>query len=290
MIEISRTIQLACFWLVIAWLLNRAQHVASRFNYGQPWNGLGAVLGVLERNTYAPMIYRVLVPWLMAPGLKLKFHAVEVYEIIKIVLMAGALWSVQLAWGWGAALLTAILISSTFLYDYWDCYAELIGINLALTGDLRLALVGVVVHALSRETAILSPIAFFIATQAAGESAILMGVCVGVLGLVRLVQGKHALYCERWMIKRNWTDIKTMAAFSPTLMGGIVISLMITLLTIGLAPLAGWSALIPLAVIAMGWTLAVAEESRVFMAALPWIANGMMYIVTGFYIPLGRMT
>jgi hypothetical protein len=147
------------------------------------------------------MRYRVLVPWLL--GGKTSRVAVVAYTLIKAILLGAVLWTSQRVlgnWVW-----LALIIMATWQFDYWEQYAELFGILGMLSGEPWLIIVSAVVWGLSKETAwALIPMALV-----TGYWGALSGVAV--LILVRLVQGKAPLYCERWTFwTRNWTDLKAM--------------------------------------------------------------------------------
>jgi hypothetical protein len=275
-------------WLFIALLLDRTQLMLAKANYGVKYNGFGAIPGVLARDGYAPQVYRVLVPWLVAPFWKDERRRLVVYELCKIVLMAAAFWMIDYVWGWQVTLLVAAMITCTFEFDYWDWCGELIGIMCCLTGNIFIAAGGVVIHGLSKETVLIAPLAFAIGLHnrgmlLAGKSFLEIGIIGGLTLLmwviVRAIQGKHAYYCERftWFI-RNLVEIKGLPTYVPWFSTGIFLALLFTALTIGLSWMAGWSAVIPIAFLIANWTLTGADEVRVFTPVLPWIAYAIIRI------------
>jgi hypothetical protein len=263
-------------WILIAFLVERAQVLVCGDNYGAPWNGIGAVDGVLRRDTPAPMAYRVLVPWLLLPARALKLPLLESYEILKVLLIALALLSVDLAFGRQAALLTAALLPATFLYDYWDWAPELAGICLAMTGDIRLAIPGLALHGLSRETAPLAALAYGLKTGDVEGTVFLLLLSGCLWVLVRLVQGRHKLYCKRVMLGANLQALREWRAYRPAWLSSLAVSVVITAAALAVAPLFGPAGLVPVLLAGAGWTLARAEETRVFSSLLPWIAYGYL--------------
>lgn len=259
-------------WLLLSVCLDRAQTLIALPNYGARWNGIGAIEETLAKTTQAPMAYRVLVPWIVGAARKLGAPILETYQVLKVILMAGAFMAVHLAWGWETALVTAIILVATFQYDYWDWAPEMIGISLAIAGVFPLAIAGAVIHALSRETAMLIPLAYYLSTNNLPESLALLFVVGMILALVRFLQGKHPLYCDRWMVKRNLEGIKAIRNMRPFWLSGTFISLVICGLAAAFSLATGALAIIPLALIVSGWTMAVAEESRVFSSVIPWVA------------------
>jgi hypothetical protein len=163
--------------------------------------GYGAITGTLRRDNPAPMRYRVLVPWLMKLVYRIVCRrpvGVAHYQVLKGALLAAALVAVQAIIGTPGMLLLAVLIASTLEFDYWDSYAELLGLALVLSGNLWLAGLGALLWGLSRETAALAPI---IAYTAHGWPAGLVTCAAPVTMLaVRLYQGQAQLYCRRFML------------------------------------------------------------------------------------------
>lgn len=272
-------------WVVLAIMIDRAQLVIGAPNYGTPYNGLGAAEGTMQRVLPAPMAYRVLVPWLVGMGERLGLPRLEVYEALKIALVAGALWSVEQAWGWAVAIVTAGLLVATFNYDYWDWAAEMMGVQLALTGRMELALVGVVIHALSRETAWLDGLAFGLAGGELWQAGVVFVVGWGVLIAVRLWAGKHELYCERWMWQENVAAVRAWWQGRPWWLSDIAMSVWVCGLAVAgavrcqvdgcqVSGVAGWLVVLFLGA---GWLMAKAEETRVFSVVLPWAAAFILH-------------
>jgi len=229
------------------------------------WNGYGAIESVQNKTAAAPMIYRVLFPWLIGKPTMAK------YQALQVTFITGALLSVYLAWGLPVMLVSAVLITGTFLFDYWDWSAELIGFSLALV-SFPLAVLGVILHGLSRETAPLVGLVYALHFQDINGGLVLSFVGFAVLVLVRRVQGKQRLYCDRWMYKRNLAELKKPHLGNPYF-------------SIGLTVLSLWGAwgrldgLIVLPVIGAGWLMAVAAETRVFIPLIPYAAYGLIKVL-----------
>lgn len=269
-------------WLIVAWLVDRAQIKITGATYGNAYCGSGTIDGVNNRTIEAPMAYRVLVPWLVGLAERLfpamRPHRIAaLYEPLKIICMAYAYWAVSLALGAPAALLVAALTPMTFLFDYWDWAIELGGLALALTGDYRLALLGAALLGMSRETAPLVGVAYALTTGDWLGGFYVVATAVVTQGLVHLwVQDgwtPKPMYCSRWMVRQNWLDLKRIMASSPVYMGEMSMTLALTILTVAsVALLATPTWPVPLALLVMGWTMARAPETRVFTGCLLWVA------------------
>lgn len=249
--------------LILAVCLHRIQYLATRHNMKSHWNGYGSIAGVCDKSTEAPMVYRVLVPMLVGRNASAKK-----YEAVRFLLILAALVSVYAAWGRDVMIVTAGLLTVTFYFDYWDWCAEIIGLSLALV-SLPLALAGVVIHGLSRETAPLAGLVYALHFRDPLGGAIVALLGVAVLLTVRAVQGEHKLYCKRVMWKENLAMLR----------GGQVItgqwSVYYSVLVSLLALAGAWGKLDGLvvpAIVGAGWAFAKANETRVFAAALPYAA------------------
>lgn len=264
-------------WLLIAWLIDRVQLKMTGATYGNAYCGMGTIDGVLARNIQAPMAYRVLVPWIIGiaerlfPGLR-PHRLPALYEPLKIVLMAYAYWATSLALGVSAALVVAALSGVTFLFDYWDWAVELGGLALALSGRPELAVIGAVLWALSRETFPLAAVTYYLVTEDGRSAALIMMAAVCTFIAARIYVGTKALYCDRFMVKQNWYDLKRIMASRPVYMGEMAMTIVVTILTlVSVVSLpAAWP--IPLVLLGAGWTMARAPETRVFSGCLLWIA------------------
>lgn len=272
------------FWLSIAICCDRVQILIAARNYGSIWNGIGAIDSVLARRAAAPMAYRVLIPWLVWLAEKAyppvrEWRMIALYEPLKIILMAISFAACEMAIGMTGALIIVAMLQTTYWYDYWDWAPEMTGLALALTGNPLLALGGGMLAALSRpETALLVPVVFVLQTGNIGASLVVALVAGATLLIVRLWAGDRKLYCSRWMLRQNWLDLKAALKFRPVYMSEMAMSVAVTALAIGavaVGPL-GWTGLVPLVLLASGWTMARARETRVFTGCLIWIAAAIV--------------
>lgn len=123
-----------CFWPG-CWTIQI--YIAHR-SYGEPWNGIGAVDAIRQRQALAPMAYRPLMALLVAvveralPWMR-RDRVLFVYEPLKVGMMAVALLSYHhlllLSWlapGWALAgtLLAGLLWTLSWLFDYWGGFVE----------------------------------------------------------------------------------------------------------------------------------------------------------------------
>lgn len=270
-------------WLLIAACLDRAQLQIGAFSYESPFNGLGTVDLVNARNAKAPMAYRVLVPWLIG-GLErlcpsLRPYRVTVYEGFKIVSLALAMAACERILGMTGALLVAALLPVTFGFDYWCWAIELLAFALALSGSLQLTLLAAIALALSRETAPLVPLTYLLVTQD-WRGTLVIGLATGLTLLgVRLYVGQRPLYCDRVMMRRNWQELKQFTLNGhPKLVDYSAYAVLLSGLTLVLvvSGRAGSAWLVPLLILALGWTLGIARETRIFTPCLLWIAIGLI--------------
>ena len=250
--------------LALALCLARVQFLSAR-SMNSRWNGYGAIIATQQKDTDAPMVYRVLVPWLIGKPTMVK------YQAFQVALITAALYSVYLAWGMPVMLVSSILIAATFYYDYWDWTAELIGFSLALV-SLPLALVGVILHGMSRETAPVVGLAYMLHFHDIMGGLIVAFVGFATIKIVRFVQGKRPLYCDRWMYKRNLAELKKPRLGTPYY--SVVLSLLALVGAFGRL-----DGLIVLPVIGAGWLMAVAAETRVFMPVIPFAAAALLKVV-----------
>lgn len=265
-------------WVVLAWMLERVALKIGAFSYGVVYNGVGAIDPTFSRESKAPMAYRVLVPWLVRlaerAGVPRERRLTWLYEPLKIVLTGLALASVSRALGRGAALFVAAALPATFLYDYWDWTGEMGGLALALSGSWPLAFAGGLWAALSRpETALLVPVTYFLRTWDLWGVLVITLETLATLLFVRGWVGDRPLYCDRWMWRVNLQDLRTIMANRPVYLGEMSMSVGITVLTLAAACTgrAGWTVIVPILLLAAGWTMARAAETRVFASCLLWI-------------------
>jgi hypothetical protein len=273
--------------LVCAWCFERAAMIISAPNYGSPYNGFGAIDLTYRQEIKAPMSYRVLVPFLVRWIERLThLPRVGIYQGCKLVLNTLMFWSVGQAFGLNAALLTGLLLLLTVKFDYWSWAPEVAGVALAMTGEWSYALTGGVLAAFSKETALLVPVAFFLRTMdPVGSVIVLMGTGLVFIG-VRLAVGERELYCERFQVHYNLGLFKHFLQRDFWRQGqwyhqDIFIAVALTgLVVAGAIAQPSLVQLVPLALLAAGWTLAKADETRVFAAVLPFIAS---FLLGGWY-------
>lgn len=254
--------------LILAICLSRIQYISGRFNEKAIWNGYGSIESTLNKTADAPMAYRVLLPWIF--GL-MNGNLIERYEIIRFALMWIMLLSVNLVWGLPVMLVFCVLLTATLWYNYWDFMPEVIGITLAMSGNIYLALFGIIIHAMSRETFIIDAPVFVMVSNNWLAGYLLLFVAVYVYLIVRYIQGEHPLYCKRWMITDNYKMIIT--PIRPYLLYAPYISIGLCALALSGAWIYGqWvGLLVPVMVIA-GLTMARINETRVFTSVLPFAA------------------
>ena len=292
---------------LILFVLAALEFRACRANIGSEYNGYGAIQGVLARTGHAPGRYRVLVPWLVC-WLPVRWRLVS-YLAHKWGLMGLSLVVARSLVGESGALALGLLMAATFEFDYWDCYAELLGVGLCLSGEPWQVLVGVVVWGVSRETVFLAvPLAFLSGGWEAGIAS-LAGVVVW--WLIRQYQGKADLYSGRWKMRKSrlgaWRGLKgkvpgwrywlgvvaigTINPYNATDLRrawdhkdtGVLLSVVFTLAGVGTAlfsranmgPALARTAWIGLGWLVAGWTLARARETRLFLPVGLWIVGGL---------------
>lgn len=261
-------------FIIIGWAVERAQMVSSAWNYGTIYNGIGAADSIMRRDIKAPMAYRVLVPILLSFIEKLTgVKRIVIYEILKWFLNSATLYAIYMAFGLSTAMVSALLFLVTFKYDYWDWAPEVIGVMFAMTGNLALAVAGGVLHAMSRETAPLTPLMFFLVTGNIAHTAIITAATLGTMAVVRIIVGKRELYCDRVMVKRNAKELIESMKYYPVFFSEGVISIVLTVFGIAGGVQLGGLFIVPLATAVAGWTLAVASETRVFAVLVPFAAN-----------------
>jgi len=209
----------------------------------------------------------VLVPWLIG-----KHPTMAKYQALQVTFITAALYSVFLAWGLPVMLVTTVLLTCTFFFDYWDWAIELAALSLALV-SLPLAIAGVVLHGMSRETAPLVGLVYAIHFHDIFGGLLLSILGLGALYIVRRIQGKHPLYCDRFMWRRNLAELIKPRTGSPHFSLGLSV-----LALIG-AWFAGLDGLIVLPILAACWTMPVAAETRVFVPVVPFAALALLRMV-----------
>lgn len=244
--------------LIFSICLSYAQYKIARFNIGSKWNGYGVIEGVVSKNIQAPMVYRVLVPWIIG-----KNKTLWKYELCQTILIYCSLLSIYIAWNTLIVLISVILLTLTFWYDYWDWNIELIGFMFGLM-SLPLALLGVILLGMSRETAPLIGLIYILHSHDYLGGSILILTSILILIGVRMIQGKHDLYCKRFMIVENWNLLKNY---------NVQAWLSVLLCTLGI--IGAWNRpefiIVPVITI-LGMTMAKINETRVFVGVVPYAA------------------
>lgn len=188
---------------VLALMILSLDYRITKYNYDVPQNGYGSLEGVIDRNAPQPAQYRVLMPWL--------FHAtrwllggredppltVPIYLFWKWVFMTAAMMVASHFFSPVIALALGLYWVLTLQYDYWSVYSECLAFLLVLTGSLPLACLGVIIGALSKDTAVVLPFIFpFVVFQEIGlgrtilATEVLVALCGAALVGVRMYQGE----------------------------------------------------------------------------------------------------
>lgn len=254
------------------------------WNLKSAYNGYGAIDGAKNADYAAPMAYRVLVPWLalsierLVPALR-KHRYPTIYLPLKFALIVLMLLVAERAVGTSGALCLALGLCALLHFEYWDNYVEVLGFAAALTGDLRITILGMLLHSLSKpETSPLLSLTFLLSTGNLLGAAWIGAINLLVVNLVRLKVGKRVLYCQRIMWRRNLQDVRELLCNRPFYVSEIGMGLGLTVLTLSAvgvrilqgAPLPAWP--VPLILLSAGWIAGRAAESRIFGACLLWVA------------------
>lgn len=262
--------------VVLIWISLIALELrVTRRNVNSWATGYGSMAATLERNSNAPMRYRVLAAWTVA-RLPLRYWP-GAYMTLKYGLMGAALFIAYPLLGLAGVAVLAVLMASTFEFDYWDCYAELAAVGLILYGEPWAVLAGAVLWGLSKETVFLAPL---LALFAGGLHCGLIGLAGPLMFLlVMVIQGRAKLYCKRWTLRAyNAADLRIAWARKD---GGMMLSIAWTVAAVVVAifgklaqPFAA-TAWLGLGWFVAGWTLARGRETRIFLPAALWIASGV---------------
>lgn len=262
---------------VMGWALERTNMIVNAMVPPSIQNenaGYGAIDGTNDRTTLAPACYRVLLPWVtwLIEKAFPKLDRIITYQALRTILMVFMFWSLIQGWGISVAAVTGVILVATIRFDYWDWPVEVAGIALAMTGNLPLALTGALLCSLSRETAPLLVIVYFMRTGDWMGSLWLMGMIALIMLGVRLYVGRRALHCRRFILDINLNALLNIFKWIPLWNADIFITVVLTILAV-LAMFtfpAGWP-VIPIVLI-MAWTLAKFDEARVLASIIPFIA------------------
>lgn len=210
-------------FLLLAAALLWIEYAVTYPNYGAMWNGIGAIPQVIQRKGKAPMVYRVLVPWLTYATNRVLFRGklsrkggLIAYLFWKWVFMSASLSLAAHLFGIPYALVIALAWVICFQYDYWTPYVETLVILLALTGNPYLFLLGLILGALSKESTILAVPTFLLLTSDPWWTLAGTILWFAVRYAMVRYQGKHKRYVSFMAIKynldfiseikkRNWT-------------------------------------------------------------------------------------
>ncbi len=248
----------------------RAQVAIASFNYGSSFNGIGAVPKILLKTSVSPTLYRVLM------GYILKFIPVPYWNVAYESVMVLGLWAVLLTtsyfYGVLAAVILASLLGLTYKFDYWCWIPELGAAVAATSGNLWFTIPWTILLGLSKETVHIVPIIFLCYGGSIYYSLLLLLLSTALYFSVRKIQGFRAIYCERFPLDRNgkdlqdWFKVKFKNLFLRSEMTSTVIitaSCILSCCHLGFPKCIPW-----LLILAAGWILAVAEETRVFTICL----------------------
>lgn len=271
--------------LLLAYAFERAHMIIAAPNYGSAYNGLGAIELTARRANKAPMAYRVLMPWLVVGTEKLLraplTRRLDIYQAWKVVLTGLAFWAVALAWSVPVALATAVLMLLLIQYDYWSYAPELAGIALAMTGVPGLAIPGAILFGLSRETAPITGLLYYLVTGDVWGTAGVTAAAVGTLALVRMRVGKRESYTGlfkllengRRLVKRDpQTGKLILFLYQPLIYSSDFISLLVTAAALAAVVSGAPGGAGVLVLLAACWGMALSDETRVFTPVMPWIA------------------
>lgn len=256
----------------------RAQAAIASPNYGGDYNGIGAALPVLQKRVRSdsPASRRVLLPLL------LKWVPRDRWELAYELAMVLGLWAVLLtAWstsGLGVALFLAAAAPLTFRFDYWCWVPELGAAVAATSGRLDLAIPWFAAAAASKETAPLMPV-IWVCYGGGLLSGGLLGLLVaGTMFAVWLWQ-KYPRF-DRAQAARNGADLERwFNSFGKPafLRNDVTGTAVLTAASIGAAVNLGFPRALPwLGLLAVGWVLSIAAETRVFSALLVPVAQVLL--------------
>jgi hypothetical protein len=244
-------------FILITLYLTFIQHKAVP-KYHSQWCGFGALRNLTDPTQPAPMAYRVL-------GYPFRKN-IYLYHAFKAVGIFAALFAVWQAFGNTALYVTALVLPFTFWYDCWDWTIEMAGIYFAIAGNLPAAALFALLWGLSRETAPLSGVVYWLAGGDIVDAATVGMIAIGAKAAVYAWQGIRPLYCDRFMIRVN----------NALLMKGSErarISVVVILLAVAGVVVHGQVyGLIPLVLIVAGVTMGKLDETRLFSSAVPFIA------------------
>lgn len=207
--------------LLLSLVVIYADYRLTTHNWGSPWNGIGAIPGVLDGASMAPMQYRVLVPWICAlfgRG-KTKTPYLGAYTRLRWVsiVLALAMSYIYFAAITELALLCTALLALYFvaasLFDYTDGYLEIFFFAFAfwwfVSGYAWWWLVPpCLIAGINRETTFFIPVIWLMSGDWAAFWMLLAASYLGY-AIPRALYGQKKRYCSFLMIRENWQRIKT---------------------------------------------------------------------------------
>lgn len=293
------------FWFLISLLANRLQYHAVKKR--TVWNGYLTIDGTLDKSLPAPLVYRVLMPWLVVPCERLGLSRENSYALWKVVFLWIGLVSIHAAWGFWVALIFVVLSEATQIFDTW-CYApEAIGVSAAMLGNPALAFIAVIIHGLSRETVFILPLIYYLRTGDGLTALLLLGVACAVTILLIRVQGSHDRYTNRqipgeyrrnlarykntWIagtiteVERNWRWIVEAKNYKfkgePALYNSVYMHMIVIVFALWGATMTGavgWA--VPL-MACLGFWPVISSEIRTNTWLYPWAALGLFSLIGG---------
>jgi hypothetical protein len=265
-------------WAIVAWVVIVLEFRLSAWNLKSPYNGYGMTEAVARRQTELPMARRVLVPMLISAAERLiprlrRQRLVALYLPIKWAMLWAALLTIAGHFGNGAALGMALAVPLLTHFDYWSWIPELGSFAAMLGGDPILAVLWIVLHALSRvETMPVAALVFALRTGDLATS-VLIALAGGATALaVRLWHGERKLYFPRVTLKKNLCDLREVFKNRPFYTSHIFIAATLTVLTL-LSAIGQPTGLAAVALVGAGWFNGRAAETRVFMPCVLWVVS-----------------
>ncbi len=273
-------------WLIVALALDRVYLRLVAPYYSSAYAaGYGTIPLIQHGQTERILGFRLLVPALMYwaekwfPALA-KYRLPALYEPLRIVALALALYVASLAIGTAGALLVAVLLPATFLFDFWDFPYEILGLAAGLTGDLRWAMLGGGLHALARPyTAPLVPVTYLLVMgDWIGAALVALATVIGLVpGQVATWKASN-LQASFQVWRLNIQDIRNIFVNRPFYLSEIFMSLGLSALIVWVIATgrAGAAWPVPLALLVMHWTLVRAAETRPIAVCLLWVVGGLL--------------
>lgn len=271
-------------WLIVALAIERASLLITAHSYTSRYQaGYGSLATTANREALAPVAYRVLLPWLIMgieavfPQLR-KHRLPALYEPLRIILIALALTVCEMAIGRTGALIVAVCLPATFLFDFWDWTVELLCLSAALTGNMTLTIMCAGLLGLARPmTTPLVGLTYGLVTHDPIGTALAVVAGYLMITAVRVYVGKREMDYPWKMWRINLQDILNLFCNRPFYLSEIFMSLGLTawMLVTVLMGNAGAAWPVPVALTAAQWIMPRAAETRSMSAVLLWCAMGI---------------